>query len=281
MSKFPIIVIHGGADRKPSSKREVVEASLRNILDEAYAILSRGGSALDAVERAVILLENDSLFNAGKGSKIQSDGVIRMSAGLMDGKKLRFSGCVNVEDVKNPISLARKLQRFESRVLSEDGAEKFARQKNMKFSSPYTPEQITSWKKMKKQKFGTVGAVAIDRSGYLSAATSTGGRGFEFPHRVSDTPTVAGNYANSTCAISVTGVGEQIVDHAVAAVICSMVDSGVQIDRAIDYVIKSARKKKSDFGLIAVDKKGNVRAAKTSPHLTWGYQTKEKTFVEP
>lgn len=282
MSTYPILIIHGGAGKKTKRNRDKVNESLQIILEKSFAVLERGGSAMLAVEHAVKMLEDNPLFNAGKGSKIQSDGKIRMSAGIMDGAKLNFSGCINVQGVKNPIELAKLLQSHESKVLSESGAQKFARAKKLEFASPYTPEQIADWKlKNKKNKFGTVGAVAIDKRGNLAAATSTGGRGFEYPHRVSDTPTVAGNYANSACAVSTTGAGEQIVNHAAAATVCNLVDNGIPLDRAINYVIKMARKKKSDFAFIALDKKGNVRSAMTSEHLTWGYRFGKEIFTNP
>lgn len=281
MSKYPILIIHGGAGKKTKKNFAKVNNSLQVILEKSFGLLKRGGSAMQAVENAVKMLEDNPLFNAGKGSKIQSDGKIRMSAGIMDGKKLNFSGCINVQNIKNPIQLAKFLQNEDSKVLSETGAQTFAKSKKLKFASPVTNEQITSWRIQKKNKYGTVGAVAIDKKGNLAAATSTGGRGFEYPHRVSDTPTVAGNYANSVCAVSMTGVGEQIVNHAAASTVCNLVDNGINIDRAIKYVVGLAKKNKADFAFIAVDKKGNIRAAKTSPHLTWGYQTKKKVFTNP
>ena len=126
--RVPLLLVHGGAGAKAMSEerhRAYVE-SLKRILEQAYPVLARGGSAVTAVVRAVELLENDPLYNAGLGSKIQSDGKIRMSASLMDGRRLRFSGCVNVEGLKNPIRLAKLLQSRDDRVLAEAGARQFA-----------------------------------------------------------------------------------------------------------------------------------------------------------
>jgi len=215
--RVPLLLVHGGAGSKAMSEerhRAYVE-SLKRILEQAYPVLARGGSAVTAVVRAVELLENDPLYNAGLGSKIQSDGKIRMSASLMDGRRLRFSGCVNVEGLKNPIRLAKLLQTRGDRVLAEAGARQFAREAGLPFASPFTPRARADFKRRRQGKSGTVGAVALDRKHRLAAATSTGGRGFEYPHRVSDTPTVAANFANRL--VSASGVGEEIVEHAVAA----------------------------------------------------------------
>ena len=226
-------------------------------------------SAIDAVVAAVEMLEDDPLYNAGYGSKIQSDGKIRMSASLMDGAKRRFSGCVNVENIKNPIRLAEKLLAEENRVLAEKGAELFAKKKLLKFASPYSEERLREYRRQKRGKSGTVGAIALDKKGRLAAATSTGGRGFEFPHRVSDSPTVAGNFSNQYCALSTTGTGEEIVEFAVAAKICSLVEIGVSLDDAAKMLLSQAIKAKAQFGFIALDFSGNYIGVTATRHLTW------------
>jgi L-asparaginase len=239
-------------------------------LTEVYADLKAGTSALEAVTRAVVFLENDPLFNAGRGSKIQSDGHIRMSASIMDGERRRFAGCVNVEGVKNPVRLAKALLRENDRVLSERGAQAYAKNLKLEFASPFTAEQRRLFRTRKKGKTGTVGAVALDRRGRLAAATSTGGKGGEIPHRVSDTPSVAANFANRDCAVSATGVGEEIMDFGVAAGLCALVQSGVPLSKAAGDLIRGAKKSKAEFGFIALDGNGNVNAAKTTPTLAWG-----------
>jgi L-asparaginase len=238
--RVPLLLIHGGAGTKALSekRRQAYVESLRRILEQVYPSLARGGSAVTAVVRAVELLENDPLYNAGLGSKIQSDGKIRMSASLMDGQHLRFSGCVNVEGVKNPIRLAKLLQSRHDRVLAEAGARQFAREAGLQFASPFTPRARAEFKRRRQRKSGTVGAVALDRKHHLAAATSTGGRGFEYPHRVSDTPTVAANFANRLGAISATGVGEQIVEHAVAARICALLEANLSLVAATQRVLR-------------------------------------------
>jgi L-asparaginase len=267
----PILLIHGGAGSRAvhGERHEVFSKSLIRILEEVYPLLERGENAVKAVTYAVELLENDPLYNAGKGSKIQSDGHIRMSAALMDGEKRRFSGCVNVEGVKNPIRLAEALMKHEDRVLAGPGAKRFARQAGLPMGSPFTRQATLNFEKKKTGKTGTVGAVAIDRKGRLAAATSTGGRGFEHPHRVSDSPTVAGNFANRHCAVSATGVGEQIVEFAVAAHLCSMAEAGVDIGVASSGLYKSAKRKNAHFGWIALNRKGRMIAKTTTETLIW------------
>jgi L-asparaginase len=267
----PILLIHGGAGSRAvhGERHEAFSRSLIHILENAYPLLQRGESAVKAVTRAVELLENDPLYNAGKGSKIQRDGHIRMSAALMDGHSRRFSGCVNVEGVKNPIRLAEALMKHEDRVLAGTGAKRFAREAGLAMGSPFTPRARLEFEKKKAGKTGTVGAVAIDRKGRLAAATSTGGRGFEHPHRVSDSPTVAGNFANRHCAVSATGVGEQIVEFAVASHLCSLAEAGVGFDEASMHLYKSAKRQKAHFGWIALNQKGRMIAQTTTETLIW------------
>jgi L-asparaginase len=271
-----LLVIHGGASSGPEigvTRNQALE-SMARIVASTSERLARGGSAVDAVAAAVELLENDPIFNAGRGSKIQSDGKIRMSSALMDGARRRFAGCVNVEGVKNPIRLAQKLLPTQDRVLSCQGAQRFARAAGLKFASNYTPIRVEEYRlqkarKMRPGKTGTVGAVALDLKGRLAAGTSTGGRGFEYPFRVSDTPTAAGNYANGSCAISATGVGEQIVEAAVAATLCAQVEGGAPLSDAARRMIARARAERAHFGLIGVDRAGNYCASTSTPSIAW------------
>jgi len=275
--RVPLLLVHGGAGAKAMDEerhRAYVE-SLKRILEQTYPLLARGGSAVTAVVRAVELLENDPLYNAGLGSKIQSDGKIRMSASLMDGHRLRFSGCVNVEGVKNPIRLAKLLQTRADRVLSEAGARQFAHERGLPFASPFTPRARADFKRRQHGKSGTVGAVALDRKHRLAAATSTGGRGFEYPHRVSDTPTVAATFANRLGAVSATGIGEEIVEHAVAARICAFLEAGLSLEAATQRVLTQVRRTRAQFGWIALDRHGQVQAVTTTKTLIWAQATPE------
>lgn len=271
----PVLVIHGGAGTRDFDEKiySQYRESLQKILNDSFKTLQRTGSALRAVIEAVERLEDDPLYNAGKGSKIQGDGRIRMSASVMDGAKRRFSGCVNVQRIKNPVRLAEALLPYEDRVLSEKGAEEFAKAAGLSFASPYTQRARDDYKAKKAGLTGTVGAVALDLKGRLAAATSTGGRGFEYPHRVSDTPTIAGNFANSDCAVSATGVGEEIVEFAVASRIATMVEVGKSLKSADSLVFESARRAKARFGWIAVDKRGHFKASTLTKAIIWGAMT--------
>jgi L-asparaginase len=273
--RVPQLVIHGGAGSKAMNEerhRACVE-SLTRILEQAWPLLARGGSAVTAVVRAVELLENDPLYNAGLGSKIQRDGRIRMSASLMDGRRLRFSGCVNVEGVKNPIRLAKLLQARDDRVLAGAGARQFAREAELPFASPFTPGARADFKRRRQGKSGTVGAVALDRKHHLAAATSTGGRGFEYPHRVSDSPTAAANFATHLGAVSATGIGEEIVEHAVAARICAFLEAGLSLEAATERVLTQAKRDRAEFGWIALDRHGEAQAVTTTRTLIWAQAT--------
>lgn len=278
----PVLLIHGGAgDRKiRGAHREPYLIAVKAVLQLVYPKLAKGMSAVEAAALACAQLEDDVLFNAGYGSKIQSDGKIRMSASLMDGTRRRFGGCVNVEMLKNPIHLARALMDQKDRVLSGLGARRYAKQIGLKFASPYSPEQRLEFQKKKEGKSGTVGVVALDTKGRLAAATSTGGRGYEFPFRVSDSPTTAGNFANEVCAVSATGTGEEIVEQAAAATICAYVETGMPLKKAVGKVIRKARQLDSEFGLIALDRRGQFLASTTTKSLIWGAVDRKgiKTF---
>lgn len=268
----PVLVIHGGLTAKAVTGRRLksLQNSLHVKLESVFSKLNRGMSAIEAVTLACAALEDDPLYNAGYGSKIQSDGKIRMSASIMDGYTRRFGGCVNVEGVKNPICLAHDLMKENDRVLSGEGAARFARERGLAFTSPFTPHQRASFLKKKREKSGTIGAVALDLRGRLAAGTSTGGKGFEYPFRVSDSPTCAGNFANGVCAVSATGLGEEIVEHAVAASLCAFLEAGWTLPRASSKLISRSRKFGAEFGFIALDRHGNYKVANTTHHVIWG-----------
>lgn len=279
----PVLLIHGGAGSRQGghARNRALFDSLSGILGKVYPSLRRGRSALDTVTFAVKMLEDDPLYNAGRGSKIQSDGRIRMSASIMDGNRRRFGGCVNVERVKNPIGLARALLSRKDRVLAGKGAEAFARSQNMAFASPYTRERRAEFRRRRPGKTGTVGAIALDCQGRLAAATSTGGRGFEFPGRVSDTPTVAACFSNRFCALSATGVGEEIVEFGVAAAICTQVEMGRGLASAAGRLLAQAKSARAQFGLIALDRQGHFYASTTTPHLIWAIARLGRHDIHP
>ncbi len=266
------IIIHGGFFREAHTTDEVKKSkqnALTEIIRKSHAFL-HDHSALDAVVYAVELLEDCDLFNAGTGSQIQRDGKIRMSASLMDGISLKFSGVINIEDVKNPIRIAERLLSVDDRVLGGEGALNFARSEGFGYYNTETEHRKKEHQaKIGSARLGTVGCVALDVKGNLAAATSTGGKGFEIPGRVSDSSTVAGNFANSVCGVSCTGVGEDIVSGAVAAKIVTRVTDGMSLSDACAKTFAELKSFDGFAGAIALDNKGNLFHIDSHPRMVF------------
>lgn len=266
------IIIHGGffseSDQSHETKLAKQEA-LKSIIMQSYEYL-KSNSAYDTVAYAVSLLENNDLFNAGIGSQIQSDGVIRMSAAIMDGNSQKLSGVINIEDVKNPILVAKALRNEDDRVLGDSGAKIYATTHGFGDFSTEIPQRRAEYEaKLKTKGKGTVGAVALDSNGLLAVATSTGGKGFEIPGRISDSATVAGNYTNEFCAVSCTGVGEDIVSNATAAKIVTRVTDGFTIQEAFEKTFIELKKIDGFAGAIGIDKDGNVHHQDSYPTMVF------------
>ncbi len=266
----PMLVIQGGAGRKRSldGQREIA-AALEQISIAIWPQLQAGESALEVVVAATEMLEDNPLFNAGLGSKLQEDGQARMSASLMDGSTERFSGVVNVCGIANPIRLSRHLLDEQDRVLAGQGARAHALDLGLPQRDVRTAKAIENWKNAIEGQTGTVGAVALDRAGNLAAATSTGGRGMEAVGRVSDSCTVAGNFATSAAAVSCTGIGEDIVDGALAVRIVGGVESGLTLPAATEVLNLKMRSRDWTAGLIAVDATGTWSVMHTTEILYW------------
>ena len=266
------LLIHGGFFSEFSQSNETKLAkqnAMERIAKEAHAFLQTH-SAMETVVYAVELLENDPLFNAGIGSQIQSDGVIRMSASLMDGHSKKFSGVINIRDVKNPIRVAEHLQVVDDRVLGGEGANGYAEENEFPFFSTEIPERRAEYEaKLAASRQGTVGCVALDANGKLAAATPTGGKGFEIPGRISDSATVAGNYANDDCAVSCTGVGEDIVSAAVATKIVTRVTDGFTIEKAFGKTFDELAVFDGFAGAIGLDKTGNMFWQESHPKIVF------------
>jgi len=266
------IIIHGGFFSESSTGDETKLAKQRAVLrivKSSYEYL-KTHTALEAVVFAVTQLEDDELFNAGTGSQIQADGKIRMSASIMDAVTQKMSGVINIEDVKNPVQVAEKLLAFEDKVLSGNGATDFARKHGFPEYSTEIPQRRTEYEeKLGSKGKGTVGCVALDKEGRIAVATSTGGKGFEMPGRVSDSATVAGNYANSYCGVSITGVGEDIVSGAVAAKIVTRVTDGFPIDVAFAKTFGELTPFDGFAGAIAIDKEGNMYHQDSHPTMVF------------
>jgi len=266
------LIIHGGFFSESDQSHEVKVAkqnSLKEIASKAFDFL-KNHSAEETVVYAVSLLEDDSLFNAGIGSQIQSDGKIRMSASLMNGETQKFSGVINIENVKNPIEVAQVLMKEDDRVLGGNGAKKYATEYGFQDFSTEIPQRRKEYEeKLKNGGKGTVGCVAIDAHGNLAAATSTGGKGFELVGRISDSATVAGNYANQHCAVSCTGVGEDIVSNATAAKIVTRVSDGMTIEHAFDRTFLELKEIDGFAGAIGIDKYGNIFHKDSYPKMVF------------
>ena len=266
---MPILLIHGGAGRVTNpQRRQAMALALSDTLAKAWPTLISAGSRAATVH-AVQLLEDNPLFNAGIGSKLQEDGEARLSAALMDGARARFSGVVNVTCIQNPILLARQLLEEKDRVLSGEGALQRARELGLKETDVRTPAARRAWKEAIAGETGTVGAVAVDSAGHLAAATSTGGRGMERVGRVSDSCTVAGNYADSLGAVSCTGIGEDIVDGALATRLVLGLSHDKSLQELSKNCIELMRKKAWRAGYIAVDHNENWVADRTTDSLYW------------
>lgn len=266
------IIIHGGFFSESSTNLETKIAkqqALLRIVKDSYAYL-QNHSALDTVVYAVSQLEDDALFNAGIGSQIQSDGKIRMSASLMDGSTQKMSGVINIEEVKNPVQVAQVLLDYDDKVLGGSGATNFARQHGFEKFSTEIPQRRAEYEaKVASKGLGTVGCVALDANGKIAVATSTGGKGFEIPGRISDSATVAGNYANAFCGVSLTGVGEDIVSGAVAAKIVTRVTDGFTLEQAFEKTFNELKPFDGFAGAIAIDSKGNIFHQDSHPSMVF------------
>jgi L-asparaginase / beta-aspartyl-peptidase len=274
------IAIHGGAGAVPratlSSEREQrYRAGLEAALDGGYALLERGGSALDAVTAAVRILEDDPCFNAGRGAALTRDGAAELDAAIMDGRQQRAGAVASVRHVKNPVELARRVMEKSRHVLLVGpGAEEFALEEglalvpNVYFRTPERQAQLEHEQRGERVSdlvppvHGTVGAVACDRAGNLAAATSTGGMTNKRPGRVGDSPIVgAGTYAkNGVCAVSATGHGEYFIRAVAAHHVCAAVEyRGLSLELAMRELLHDILSGLGgDGGLIGVDRDGRI-----------------------
>lgn len=267
------LIIHGGFFSESSTNQETKKAkqdALAEIATLSYEYL-KANTAIKTVAYAVSLLENNVLFNAGLGSQIQSDGKVRLSASIMDGNTQKFAGVINIQDVQHPVQVAEQLLKQEDSVLSGDGAVNFARKSGHAYFNPVTAQRQAEFEQKLNQQnnLGTVGCVALDAAGNLAAATSTGGKGFEIPCRVSDSATVAGNFANKNAGISCTGVGEDIVSVALSASIVTRVTDGFTLKEACDKSFAELKAIDGFAGVIGITSKGEVYHTDSHPYMVW------------
>ncbi|MFN3637775.1 MAG: isoaspartyl peptidase/L-asparaginase family protein [Chloroherpetonaceae bacterium] len=294
------IAIHGGAGTilKSSISPEqdaLYRERLTRALETGYALLECGSTSLDAVEAVVQLLEDDSLFNAGKGAVFNSNGKVELDASIMDGKTLRAGAVAALHHVKNPICLARAvMEQSEHVFLIGEGAEQFAKEHQLELvdeSYFFTEARWQSLQKAKakeslteKEKHGTVGAVALDQFGNLAAATSTGGMTNKKFGRIGDSPIIgAGTYAdNETCAVSATGHGEYFIRAVVAHDIAALMRyKHLSVQAAAEEVImQKLTKLGGTGGVIAIDRNGNIAMPFNTEGMYRGYKVQGgKTFV--
>jgi L-asparaginase / beta-aspartyl-peptidase len=306
----PSLIVHGGAWDIPDESVEACQSGCRRALTAGWSLLSRGGSALDAVEAAITVLEDDPVFDAGYGSHLNLDGRVECDAIVMDGATLRAGAAAALQRVKNPIRLARKiLEDCPHMMLVAEGAERFAVQHGIRLC---TPEELVSetereaWRKCQENKHaashhrgheqGTVGAVALDSSGKLFAATSTGGTCCKLPGRVGDSPLIGcGCYADSEAGgVSCTGYGEAIMKIVMAktatdllrrpatcldsssAAACDASTAGLAAREAVHLLAKRAH---ATGGLILLDLVGNPAFAFNTPRMACGYVAFDGNFV--
>jgi beta-aspartyl-peptidase (threonine type) len=266
------IVIHGGAggmsreNTSPEIDKEYREA-LSEAMNVGRKILSNGGTSLDAVEQTIRIMEDNPLFNAGKGAVFTHEGKNELDAAIMDGSNLAAGAVTCVTDIKNPISAARRVMTNSEHVmLSGSGASAFANEQGLEIVPPsyfYTEKRFHELEEiLKKEKNGTVGCCALDKNGNLAAGTSTGGMPNKRYNRIGDSPIIgAGTYANNnTCAVSGTGHGEYFIRYTVAHDISALMEyKGLSLKEASELVVNEKLVKAGGSGgVISVDHSGNI-----------------------
>ena len=281
-AESPAIVIHGGAgwfsNMSPDEIKDL-KKGLKTAADKGFDILENGGSSVDAVEAAIIILEDNPLFNAGRGSVYTSEERQEMDASIMTGKDNEAGAVSSVTNVKNPISLARYVMEETPHVMfTSSGAEKLARDNNIEqVEQSYfaNPDRLKSLKKAQENKKGTVGVVAIDKNRVITAGTSTGGMTNKAPGRVGDSPIIgAGTWVeNNSCGVSATGHGEYFIRFSVAKEICVKARyQNKSIQQASTEVMNQLKEIGADGGVIVMDSQGNYAFAFNTPAMARAYK---------
>jgi beta-aspartyl-peptidase (threonine type) len=285
-----VLVIHGGAGTiLKENMTEETETAYIAKLDEALevgeSILKDGGTSLDAITATIMVMENSPLFNAGKGAVFTAEGINEMDASIMEGSQLEAGAITGVHHIKNPILGARAVMEETNHVfLTGNGAEELAISVGLEMVDTSYFFTESRWKsylkaKDKAEKFGTVGAVALDKYGNLAAGTSTGGMTYKMKGRVGDSPIIgAGTYAdNNTCAVSATGHGEYFIRNVVAYDISALMKyKNLTLQQAADEVIMNKLKSiGADGGIVAVDKDGHISMTFNTAGMYRGFVTSE------
>jgi beta-aspartyl-peptidase (threonine type) len=286
MKNLATLIVHGGAGHIPPETHEAHVTGCRRAADAGWAVLARGGTALEAVEATVRVLEDDPAFDAGYGSFPNAAGEVELDAIIMDGRDLNFGAVAAVQRVCHPVTLARLVMaESEHAMLVGAGAESFARQHGLPVCPPeelLTGRELERWRAAQASgnarsreppdiaPSDTVGAVALDAEGNLAAATSTGGTFNKLPGRVGDSPLVGcGAYAdNRTGAVSATGLGEALMKVIIGKAACDLIAQGMSAQGAADAAISLlAERTAGEGGLIVLDRLGRIGIAHNTPYI--------------
>lgn len=281
------IIVHGGAKTISDDKAKANIDGCTAALEAGWAVLQRGGSAKDAVEAAIRVLEDDPTFNASMGATLDTEGKVYLDAGMMEGNTLGWGGVVAVEGLSHPISVARKIMEDKPRLLSSFGAEQFALENGFEKCKPtdlITYEQRQHWEKEEAvlDRPATVGCVALDAEGTLVAGTSTGGVANQPPGRVGDSAIVgSGLYADGKVgACSTTGDGESIIPVVLAKTAVDLMAQDRHPDEAAQMAIEILKQKVAgEAGCILIDPQGRVGWAHNSQGMAVAYRTEEMDKV--
>jgi len=301
----PTIIVHGGAGEWRAERQEVGIAGVKKAVRSGFDILKRDQSALDAVESAVMSMEDDEVFNAGLGSSLALDKRVEMEASIMDGKTLAAGAVGLLNNVKYPVHLARIVMEETDHIfIVGRSAEKLAEIFDLEHRNPITKLRERYWCELKNKlaqrelnylpklykllkshpslfHLDTVGAVAVDKEGNVAAATSTGGISLKVPGRIGDSPLIGcGNYAdNEAGACSATGIGEIAIRLVLAKNTCDLIRTGQTPQKAAENSIKEVNRRiqnaVNQMGLIAIDSKGRIGVAHNSHHMCWAYMTSQ------
>lgn len=293
------MIVHGGAWTIPDDQVEPHQAGCRAALAVGWDLLSRGASALDAVEAAVRIMEDDPIFDAGTGSVLTSEGTVELDAAIMDGRSLRYGAVANLRRIRNPITLARHVLDGPATFLVAEGAEQFAARQGIAFCENQeliVDREVRLWQEWRAAQAGapptsapqsdglqvtavghdTVGAIALDSSGNLVAANSTGGTPFKLPGRVGDTPMVGcGLYADALVGAAVcTGWGESIVRVALARRAVELLERGYAPQSAAEYAVRTLARSVSggSGGCILLTPTGQVGLAWNTRRMAYAYR---------
>jgi len=302
MSTNPVLVVHGGAWAMPDDMVDAHIHGVRNALAAGWRVLEHGGSSLDAVEEAVVIMEDDETFDAGRGSFLNRDGKVQLDALIMDGSTLRAGGVGCVERLRNPVRAARKILSESPHVyFVGEGAERFAAEHGVPLCTNeelVIPREVARLREYQAQaanggndlfapaiSHDTVGAIALDRDGNIAAATSTGGTLNKAPGRLGDSSLIGcGCYAdNESAAASTTGWGEPIMKLVLAKWTADRISAGNLPEWAAQEAMNYLKQRLNGHGgIIVLDAKGHFGIAHNTPRMAWAYKSvqKEEAGVE-